>query len=411
MPYITREDGEHFVIPSYRDVLSSKQKNTLKKEIMLLSQSYGEYITLQRKGPAQYEVAFSPDTGYLLGESIWHHFQRPLDMIYCEAIPNTTEAILVIVKAGSVYLDGSFPLESIPEELIIFLTQQNNFEIYIYGDVPISEAIEEGKFSFEPTSVKSFTILDKPVFSTLPLLRIYQLQLVDTVLKTHGIGVFPLKQLIAGLAALGFIWMAYSYLTAEREELPPIQTPTVNPYQTFNIALISPAPDQLIQQIVQKLILLYSMPGWLPTKIELNGTQLITLVSTPGGRTEDLFHWAELNHSTVEMQPSGIYVQMDLNVQKRPLPTKIYPLKNVIGELIDRLSTVYPGNHLALSETIDKGNYQNVVITIRIDKVTPEILVLIGDQLKDLPFVMQSVSLTIDNGVITGNIIIQALGS
>ena len=148
MSYITREDGEHFVIPSYRDVITSKQKSFIKKEILLLSQSYGEYITLQKKNDNQYEVAFSPDTGYLLGESLWHYFKRPLDMIYCEAIPNTTEAILVIVKNGSVYLDGSFPLDSIPEELVVFLTQQNNFEICIYGDVPISQTPEIGKFSF-----------------------------------------------------------------------------------------------------------------------------------------------------------------------------------------------------------------------------------------------------------------------
>ena len=139
MPYITRDDGEHFVIPSYRDVLSAKQKSQLKKDILLLSQSYGEYITLQRKNAAQYEVTFSPDTGYLLGESIWHHFKRPLDMIYCEVIANTAEAILVIVKEGSVYLDGRFPLEGIAEELVVFLTQHNQFEIYIYGDVPIAQ--------------------------------------------------------------------------------------------------------------------------------------------------------------------------------------------------------------------------------------------------------------------------------
>ena len=131
MPYITREDGEHFVIPSYRDVLSIKQKTQLKKEIYSLSQSYGEYITLQKKSVNQYEVAFSTDTGYLLGESIWHTFNRPEDMIYCEVVPNTTEAIFVIVKSGIVYLDGRFPLDSIPEELVVFLTQQNKFEIYI----------------------------------------------------------------------------------------------------------------------------------------------------------------------------------------------------------------------------------------------------------------------------------------
>ncbi len=86
MPYITREDGEHFVIPSYRDVLTAKQKSQLKREILALSQNYGEYITLQRKGASQYEVAFSPDTGYLLGESVWHYFNRPMDMIYCEVV-------------------------------------------------------------------------------------------------------------------------------------------------------------------------------------------------------------------------------------------------------------------------------------------------------------------------------------
>jgi hypothetical protein len=147
MSYITREDGERFVIPSYRDVLKAKQKTQLKKEILALSKSHGEYITMQKKGPNQYELAFSSDTGYLLGESIWQHFNRPVDMIYCEAIPNSTDAILVIVKSSAVYLDGSFPLDSIPEELIIFLTQQNNFEIYIYGDVPISQTHEIGKFS------------------------------------------------------------------------------------------------------------------------------------------------------------------------------------------------------------------------------------------------------------------------
>jgi len=66
MPYIAREDGERFVIPSYRDVLSAKRANLLKKEILLLSENYGSFIALQRKNTQQYEVAFSPDTGLFL---------------------------------------------------------------------------------------------------------------------------------------------------------------------------------------------------------------------------------------------------------------------------------------------------------------------------------------------------------
>src|SRR6185312_9913043 len=172
--------------------------------------------------------------------------------IYCEAIPNTTEAILVIVKSGSVYLDGSFPLDSIPEELIIFLTQQNNFEIYTFGDVPITQEPEAGKFSFEASSVKSFTILDKPVFPTLPLLKMYQLQLVDPVLKSQGIGVFPVKQLVTLAVVVGAIWGAYTLFTAKKAEVvAPVQQ--VNPYQAYNDLLKSAAPDEEISKLTDKI--------------------------------------------------------------------------------------------------------------------------------------------------------------
>jgi len=223
MAFITREDGVHFVIPSYRDVLVAK-KSAVQSEVMALSQNYGEYITMQRKGPEQYEVAFSPDTGYLLGETVWHYFNRPMDMIYCEAIPNTTEAILVIVKSGSVYLDGSFPKESIPEELVIFLTQQNNFEIYVYGDVPISEKPEEGKFSFEAASVKSFKKLDEPAFKNLPLLKAYNFQLVDIVIKEQGIGVFPVKEVVIGAIGLVIGWYLISTIFfGKKVEAPRVE--------------------------------------------------------------------------------------------------------------------------------------------------------------------------------------------
>ena len=85
------------------------------------------------------------------------------------------------------------------------------------------------KFAFESNSVKSFTVLDKPVFSTLPLLKIYQLQLVEPVLKAHGIGVFPVKQVFAGIVVMGLIWMLYSYMTTPRVEVAPVSQPQVNP--------------------------------------------------------------------------------------------------------------------------------------------------------------------------------------
>lgn len=410
MAYITREDGERFVIPSYRDVLTAKQKSALKKEILLLSQSYGEYITLQRKGTAQYEIAFSPDPGYLLGESIWHFFKRPLDMIYCEAIPNTTEAILVIVKAGSVYLDGSFPLESISEELVIFLTQQNNFEIYTYGDVPVSEHPEEGKFSFEASSVKSFTTLDQPVFPTLPLLKIYQLQLVEPVLKAHGIGVFPVRQLLIGVVVMGIIWMVWSYISSSREQIPQIVAP-ISPYQAYFDTLSTPAPDQEINQFLTDMGTILTIPGWQPLSIKYaKGTTTAVMQST-GSQTETLLTWAKENNATVMIKSDGIYLSKTGNVPKRPRPKTIYPLKEVLANFIDQLAIVYPGNHLSLSEFSNKTAYTDVTLTIKLEDVSPSVIALIGNQTKDLPFVLQGIILNVTDGSLSGSIILEALGS
>lgn len=411
MPYITREDGEHFVIPSYRDVLTTKQKNILKKDILLLSQSYGEYITLQRKSPAEYEVAFSPDTGYLLGESIWHYFKRPLDMIYCEAIPNTNEAILVIVKSGSVYLDGSFPSDTIPEELIIFLTQQTNFEIYIYGDVPISEMEQAGKFSFEPGAVKSFTELDQPIFPELPLYKMYQLQLVDPVLKAHGIGVLPIKQILSVIVIIGLLWMAWSYYDMQSTETQ--QAPVeVNPYQAYITALSTPAPDQEMKAVLDGLKLLLTVPGWQMSDVKYTSGIISAEMQSPGSKTEALFAWASQNNAEVKIQQDGIYLNLPVQVQNRTAPTAIYPLKQVIGVFVDRLASVYPGNRINLGENANLTIYQQTALTIIIDRTAPLTLALIGEQMKDLPLILQSITLRFDNkGNLSGSILLQALGN
>lgn len=411
MSYITREDGEHFVIPSYRDVLSAKQKTQLKKDILMLSQSYGDYITLQKKNATQYEVAFSPDTGYLLGESIWHQFKRPMDMIYCEHIANTTEAILVIVKAGSVYLDGRFPVESIPEELIIFLTQQNSFEIYVYGDVPITEHPEEGKFSFEPSSVASFNILTEPVFPTLPLLKMYQLQLVDQVLKAQGIGVLPITQIATVIALLGLGWFGWWFFTKPAAEAPVAEAPKVNPYQRYVDSLTAAPPDAEMNVFLTAINKLASMPGWSPVTVDYLHGSMQVKVQSAGGSVEALNSWCILNGMTLSIKQDGMYVSGTMFTPKRKPPTVIYPLKEVIGTLVDRLARVYPGNKMRLGDFNDRGSYSDTVITLQLTDVTPDLLGLIGEQLNNLPLILQGVTLTIQNGSINGSLTLQALGT
>lgn len=412
MPYITREDGEHFVIPSYRDVLTVKQTSQLKKEILLLSKSYGEFITLQKKSATQYEVAFSPDTGYLLGESIWHQFNKPLDLIYCEAIPNTTEAILVIVKSGSVYIDGSFPLDSIPEELIIFLTQQNNFEIYTYGDVPISQEPEAGKFSFEQSSVKSFTILDKPVFPTLPLLKSYQLQLVDPVLKAQGIGVFPTAQVVGVVALLAIAWIGWSFFKEEKKEVVVVKE-EVSPYKLYyDTIMSSAAPDDEIGSLSAKVKSVLQIPGWVAKDIVYSRNAAVIQVQSKGGKMADLYAWGEANKITVLIKQTGVYLSVYVPTKRMPARNTITPIPKLIAAIVDRVSTVLPGNRMTIGKTDKKGVFSKITISINFNGITPSIFDLLGQQFANMPVVLHDVKIGVkDNGMLDGTLTIEGLGN
>lgn len=409
MPYITREDGAHFVIPSYRDVLTARQASVLQKEINTLSQNYGEHITIQRKGVGQYEVAFSPDTGYLFGETVWHYFGRPSDLVYCEEVPNTLEVYLVIVKGGSVYLDGSFPKDSISEELVIFLTQQNNFEIYIYGDVPISEKPALGKFCFESGSVKSFKILDSSAFEKLPLIPEFKFQLVQQALTAQGIGVAPVMQMVTVLVGIAFVYVLYSFFSAPAGVSEVKVEP--NPYQAYVDALRSPAPDAVVKAFLEKLKVMMTIPGWELEKVACKGQDIQAKMISLGSEVESLVDWANKNGMTVSMAGEGIILSTKIAVKERPKPREIYPTLDVMARFIDNLQKVYPGNHLKLTQPRTKANFIQYVVDITITDASPMMINLIGKQFASMPFALVSIELSVRGSQLSGNIKLDSYGT
>lgn len=413
MAYITREDGERFVIPSYRDVITVKKPGLLRREIITLSESYGEYIALQKKAPTTYEVAFSPDPGYLLGETVWHYFKRPSDLIYCEAIANTTEAILVIVKSGSVYLDGSFPIDAIPDELVVFRTQQNAFDVYIYGDVPISESADDvDKFVLDSSLVKSFNVLAAPIFPTMPTVRAFQLQLVDTVLRTTGIGAFPTKSLLMFLALIGLAALGWYFINLPEKELPKVIIQAVNPYQSFYNILSSPDPAEQIHWVANTTGLLLTVPGWYVDAIDYQNGRLRAAVKSGGVRTNVLFNWSVQNNAFIDITNTGIFLMMNKRFPNRITPRTINPLNNVIATLIDSMSYIIPGNNINIGVLLDRGRFRERQIEISFSNITYPILELIGDQLANLPLVLAKVSIKVNQiGALTGTITLRAYGN
>ena len=411
MPHIIRDDGERFVIPSYRDTLTVKKASLLKREILLLTENYGDYITLQKKAQTQFEVAFSSESGTLLGETVWHYFKRPRDLIYCEALPDTNEVILVIVKSGSVYLDGSFPVDTVPEELIVFQTQQNNFEIYLYGDVPISETQESGKFTFDKTSVKSFTYLEASAFKQLPILKSFQLQLVDVVLRSHGIGTFPIKPVLIVVAALFAIFIFWEFISTEAEEIQVAVVAAKDPYEDYIKELRTPDPTEQIQALVKKIILFSSIPGWRPISYNYNAGSIEAPIRSAGTRSNVLFDWAARNNATVTINPSGFILSTTVNTINRPAPTAIYSSKKVLANLMDKISYILPNNPLKVSTMASKGKYNITDLSIDFQQISPTTLALIGQQLKDLPITLFKVTLSVSDGSLTGKIELRILGN
>lgn len=415
MTSLAREDGVSFVIPSYRDVLS-KRKSQLKADVLELSSRYGEYMTFQRRGLAQFEVAFSNEPGYLFGECVWHYFKRPTDLIYCEVIPETAEAYFVIVKNGSVYLDGRFPFENIAEEILVFTTQQNQFEIYVYGDGPICEQPEEGKISFEASSVKLFNHLAEPLFQHLPVVQAYQLQPVDVVVRQHGIGVFPVKYIIGVVVILGLIWVGFSYRNSPKKAAPAVvkvkpAAPSANPYLEYNKALATASPDTAIEMLVLTIDLLSTMPGWIPTEINYSDGKLTIHVRSLGTNMELLYNWAEGNHSQIQLMPDGFFLNMAFpTLPPRPVPSKIYPLDRVIMNLIDRMMVFMPGKTVTVGAYKILPAYKESDLRIEVQDISPGLLFMVGEQLKDLPLVLTNLTLKINHGL-TGTILLRALGN
>lgn len=411
MSHIIREGGQKFVIPSYRDVLSTKKFNLLKKEILLLSKNYGEYVTLQKKNATQIEVAFSPEPGLLFGETAWNYFKRPKDLIYCEEIPGTHEALLVIVKAGSVYLDGSFPMDSIADELVIFQTEKNNFDIYVYGNVPLGRDQSEGKFFLDAASVKSFTVLETSAFAKFPTYPQCDLRLVDNALKSLGIGALPVKKLIKIAALVFILFLAANFLFVHKEELPGPFVQVVSPYQPYKSSLTSPSPFIELQSLSSQIARLYTIPGWVVTHVVYGAGVTNASVKSIGARTNTLFEWSVKNRANVNVATEGFYVVLSVTTLNRPAPQTIYKTESIIANLIDRLSYVLPGNNLTIGEVENQGKFTKTGLSIKFDSISPTTFSLIGQQLKGLPLNLVSVDMNINDQNLSGTIELIALGN
>ncbi len=417
MPTLVREDGTQFAVYTYRETLSGKSAAVLRREAMALARENGQYTRFFPIETGEVEAIFSRDPGYLLAETVWQHFGNPPDLLYCETLEGTDNALLVVIRGGSVYLDAELPIVNLVDEFLALSTGENRYAIYIHGDVPLAEISSDEKFAFDPMMVDTFTDSPEPIFPTLALDPDFKLLDVDGALSAIRLPSGGLaKNLIilvflAIVAYLGWLMIKPSTPVIEQVSMAPVQPPEpVNPYADYQSQLMSPAPATILREVITDVQMLMTIPGWTTKSMNFNGQRLSFDLQQDGGDAALLLAWVKNHPVAFEMANGHAAVSFALTSTNRGRSDKIYNLRETVAQLYDDLSHILPGDKISIGAATQKTNYKQVELTVTFSTVTLGILALIASELENFPVIMSSCSLTVDTGIVSGTMQLQVLG-
>lgn len=410
MSIITRDDKEQFVVQPYRELLSLRTASLLKKEIRLLAQQNGAFVRLFKQPNGRFEAVFSRDPGYLMAEMIWNHLGKPADMIYCEALADEKNAIVVIVRAGMVLFDARLPITTLAEELSALLALKNKFHIYTYGAIPISREPNADNIVLDDDQILSFTQLDLPLFPNIAVDKSFELLPLDQAITEQRIGTSSATvTLVMLLAVLGVGIGIWNYKQANTTAAVP--TEQQDPYQGYRVALLNPPPSEELTELSSAITESYGMPGWVTTSLTYQNGVASLQVHSLGGTVDSLMNWASANNAEVSLQPGGAVVLFNANLPNRTTPTAITQVDPVIARVIDNLMPVLPGNSVQINEVNSQGVYTAVSISINFSSIAPNVLPLIGNAIQGLPLRLDSTNAQMQGGLLSGSIKLTALGN
>ena len=290
MPVLIRNDGVQFITRAYRELLSAKKFGFLKREVNLLQQDNGNFACLFVRPDDGVEAVLSHEAGYLLGETVWHFFDKADNLIYCEVLAGGERAVLVVVRQGSVFLDAEISLSQLIEEFSSLFFDETKYDIYVYGDLPIGVEGEAAEFILPADAVESWTHLDAPVFTQLPQLDSLALAPVSEALKAIG-SELPIPLIIGGVVCVVVI-VALAWALFKPAPKPKVQVvkpvvrsnqpppPPPDPLAAYKQAMVSPAPIDVFRALVQQVRRLYAIPGWQINGVEASLTGLKVTLGT-----------------------------------------------------------------------------------------------------------------------------------
>lgn len=413
MAVIRRDDGVQFVVQSYRELLTQKNPALLKNEIRFIAKSNGEYARLFKLREAQYEAVFSKEPGYLLGETVWHYFGKPADLIYCEALPDGQHAIVVIVRSGSVYLDAKLALAGLEEEFVSLTAGNNRYVIYTYGDVPIVPEPAPNKFAFEQQQVQSFNVLDESLFANLAVNDNFKLLFIEQAIKSQDIDKSLSPTSIGLIVVLGITLIFWLWPSSEPKSVQPQMPakPTYTPSQLQAQQLRAPTPAQVLQKISDIVATLYSLGGWSPASLNSDGSSATVIMQSVGGGVSNLLAWAQANNAIATLSSEGAKLVFPMSLANRSfIPTELMKEDEVTARVIDKMLQTLPGRSVHINPPTSSGGLVQERLTVNFNNISTAVFVLLGKQIEGLPVKLTKCSINLTDGLLSGQLELLVIG-
>ena len=412
MPVLLRDDGLSFTIQNYREALVVKKPTLLKSEVRFLSQNNGEHVRLFRPHVDRIEAVFSREPGYPLGEMVWDYFDKPTNLIYCEAMVDQTNALLVIVRDNTVYLDDVLPLEALLDEFSALLSLRNEFEIYTYGDVPLAETTSDTHFAFEPNYVKSFTALHKSAYYKIRKKKEYLLLSPEQAINKLGIGRVT-NTVITGVIAVVVMLIAGTILfeVEEASEKPIPKIVKVDPYKKYEQTLRSPSADRQLIYMLTQLSHTFTIPGWGPVRLSMTPSSMQVEVQNQGGTLNDFLNWTMQNKLSSNLDAQKNILTFIPRLPARPTPTKIYAVNEIVADVADKFNLMFTGNVIKLNSPKSYGVYRTVQVEVKFTDMAPSLVTLMAEYLKLQPVVLLNFTAKLKDGLLSGALMFNIVGS
>lgn len=418
MSLLNRNDGVQFVVQAYRERIAIGKRSVMVQRLRLLSEQHGQYVMLFPLGQDAIEAVFSRESGYLLGETVWHHFGKPSYLIFCERLSNdNNQVLLVVVRANEVYLDILVDNDKLRNELLPLMTMPESFRVITYGDVSLKqgESLETGQFSLPKNLVTQFEESHESVFKNLPVLPSARLLTLLLAIKSPLLGSRFSPAIVMAASALVLLLAWGIYAVSPHSHKPVItkviaQQPNLA-FVDFYAAMNTPAPKLQLREFAKVIQTFYGLPGWQAADIRYEGNGFQVQLNRLGGTLQWLTQWAETQNYGLNLSSKGAEVIVPSRLIARVRPKAVYPLAQVMASLIDRLDLLFPNQAIGISDSKVLGQTKSRTLTISFTDASPDTLILIGDTLGDnLPLSIAAMNVSVRSGLLNGSVQLSVWG-